>query len=188
MQLDILTPEHKVFSGNVYGVDTEKFFANPSTKNLLATQNAQRTKRGRVTTAGSKDIVVGRWRWLNMVVAPADAVDKFIEYRKKMVGQARGGWAAGYNAFGGRISERGWVGRHMSAGSIIGWPPSARGIINCVIVNNSAWASNGDPDRIIDNALQGRQRDIERSIEVILTKRWGLGAASFDKTTGKTTL
>ena len=160
-------------SGNVYGVDAEHFLPNASLADLDKVHQEHRGKRGRVTTAGEKDIVVGRWRWLNIAVAGAGIVDQYIELKKKNVGQARGGWAAGYLAFGGKISLKGWVGRHMDAGSVTGWPPSSRGEINVSITNNSAWASNGDPDRIVENAIAGRERDIEKAIEMILTKRWG---------------
>ncbi len=163
-------------SGNVYGVDTEKFLANPTQGDLEKIHSEHRGKRGRVTTAGSKDIVVGRWRWLNIMVAPMDRVTAYIEKKKLMVGQARGGWAAGFAALGGKISSKGWVGRHMGAGSISGWPSKRKGEIAITITNNSAWASNGDPDRVMENALAGRERDMERAIQIILEKRWGAGA------------
>ncbi|MEI8289577.1 MAG: hypothetical protein WCH99_08885 [Verrucomicrobiota bacterium] len=172
-------------SGNVYGVDTEKFLPNPSTSDLAKIHNEHRGKRGRVTTAGSKDIIVGRWRWLNIVVAPFDAVQAYIEKKKLMVGQGRGGWAAGFKAFGGKISEKGWIGRHIKAGKISGWPPKQPGVINVSITNNSAWASNGDPDRIIENSIAGRERDMEKAIQIILENTWGAGAAGYDVRTKK---
>lgn len=165
-------------SGEVYGVDTDKFMPNASEADLARVHKEHRGKRGRVTTAGSKDIVVGRWRWLNIIVAPFAAVDAYIKKKKLMVGQGKGGWAAGYVAFGGKLSEKGWVGRHMKSGSVRGWPPAQPGIINVSITNNSAWASNGDPDRIIENALESRERDMEKAIEIMLEKRWGAGAIS----------
>lgn len=175
-------------SGNVYGVDTQKFFQNPSLSDLNKVHKEHRGKRGRVTTAGSKDIVVGRWRWLNIAVVPEAVLEAYINAKKAMVGQGKGGWATGYKALGGKISEKGWVGRHMNAGRISGWPPAARGVININITNNSAWASNGDPDRVMENAISSRERDLEKLIARILEKRWGEGAAHFDKTTGRTTI
>jgi hypothetical protein len=58
---------------------------------LQKVHSAHRGKRGRVTTAGSKDVVIGRWRWLNIAVASEKIVEEFIELAKKNVGQARGG-------------------------------------------------------------------------------------------------
>lgn len=165
-------------SGNVYGVDTEKFLANPSNEDLAKVHQEHRGKRGRVTTAGSKDIIVGRWRWLNIVVAPFDVVQAFIAKKQKMVGQGRGGWAAGFIKLGGKISTKGWVGRHANAGTCD--VRLERGNVNIKIVNNSRWASNGDPDRIIETALAGRARDLEKLIQLILEKRWGKGAAGYD--------
>lgn len=159
--------------GNVYGVDASKFISNPTPGDLAKVHDAARGKRGRVTTAGSKDLVVGRWRWLNMAVAPEGAVQAYIDKKKLNVGQGRGGWAAGFKVFGGKISAKGWVGRHIGAGEVRGWPPENNTNIKVAIINNSAWASNGDPDRIVDNAMEFRKRDMERMIQRILEKRWG---------------
>jgi len=175
-------------SGNVYGVDTEKFMPNPSSHDLKSIHDAHRGVRGRVTTAGAKDLVVGRWRWLNIVVAPEKVVDEYIKRKQWMVGQGKGGWVAGFRAFGGQISAKGGVGRHQDAGSVRGWPPSQPGVINVTITNHSRWASNGDPDRIIENAMASRERDMEKLIDRILEKRWGEGAAHFDKQSGRTHL
>lgn len=170
--------------GNVYGVDTSKFMPNPSSEMLARVHEAHRGKRGRVTTAGSKDIVTGRWRWLNIVVAPMANVMAYIKKKQAMVGQGKGGWAAGFMKLGGRMSTRGWVGRHARSGTC---KASFEGNnVSIQITNNSAWALDGDPDRIIANSLAGRQRDMEKLIAVILTKRWGEGAATFNPITGKT--
>ncbi|HEY1790676.1 MAG TPA: hypothetical protein VGJ73_21185 [Verrucomicrobiae bacterium] len=162
--------------GNVYGVDSEHFLPHATITDLKKIHADHRGKRGRVTTAGAGDVVIGRWRWLNIAVVNESIAEEFIELQKKNVGQARGGWAAAYVAFGGKISVKGWVGRHMEAGTIRGWPPTQKGIINVSFTNNSAWASNRDPDRVVENAIGGRERDIEKAIEIILEKRWGKGA------------
>jgi hypothetical protein len=165
-------------SGNVYGVDAQHFLPNATMADLKKIHAEHRGKRGRVTTAGQKDIVIGRWRWLNIAVVNESIAEEYIELQKKMVGQARGGWAAGYVAFGGKISLKGWVGRHKDAGTVRGWPPAQKNVINVSITNNSAWASNGDPDRVVENAIAGRERDIEKAIQIILENRWGKGAAA----------
>lgn len=174
-------------SGNVYGVDTEKFMPNPSNQMLNEVHEQHRGHRGRVTTAGSADLVTGRWRWLNIVVAPEKNLEEYIKRKQWMVGQAKGGWAAGFKAFGGNISAKGWVGRHIDAGTVRGWPNTEPGVINVTITNHSAWAGNGDPDRVIQNAVTSRERDMEQLIVRILEKRWGEGAAHFDKQTGRIT-
>ena len=153
---------------------------NPTESDLRNVHQSARDKYGHVTTAGSKDLVVGRWRWLNMAIAPEDRVQAYIDKKKWMVGQAKGGWAAGFMAFGGKISPKGWIGRHVVAGTIRGWPANQPGVFDVSITNNSAWASNGDPDRIVANALAGRERDLEKLIQRILEKRWGEGAAGYD--------
>lgn len=171
-------------SGNVYGVDTEKFMPNPSNEQLSKVHESHRGKRGRVTTAGSKDLVVGRWRWLNIAVAPEANVLGYIKKKLLMVGQAKGGWAAAFMAMGGKLSTKGWTGRHAKAGTCKA--SFQRGNVNISMTNNSAWAGNGDPDRVIENAMGARERDMEAMIARILQKRWGEHAAKFDKATGQT--
>jgi hypothetical protein len=161
-------------------VDAQHFLPNAKVGALRRVHKAHRTKRGRVTTAGTKDVIVGRWHWLNLAVAKEEVVAKYVEMKKRMVGQGRGGWAAGFMKFGGKMSSRGWIGRHSSAGKISGWPPSMKNAINVSIRNNSAWASNGDPDRVVANALAGRERDMEKDIQIVLEKMWGRGAAGYN--------
>ncbi len=159
-------------SGQVYGVDWERFIAHATPEQLSDQHQAQRGKRGRTTEAGRADRVTGRWRWMDILVTSEAALKKYIRKVQQRVGQARGGWAKAYVELGGRISRSGWVGKHMDSGSY--QDTSTNDEFRATITNNSRWASNGDPDRIIDKSLQGRAKALEKDIERRLEKEWKL--------------
>jgi hypothetical protein len=164
-------------SGTVYGVDLERFKANATNAELMATHAEHRGKRGRVTTAGSRDRVVGRWRWLNVLTTLESTVKGFIKLKQRMVGQAKGGWAAAFIKLGGRMSKSGWVGRHAEkAGRCeVRIKP---GDIHIEMINQSAWASGGDDERIIEKSIAGREKAIQGRIARELDKHWGKGAGA----------
>lgn len=167
-------PAVRIFAnkgGTVYGVDLVNFNPEATIEQLVAHHTAQRTKRGRVTTAGSKDTVVGRWRWLNIFITKDSTAKSFIKKKIRSVGNAKGGWAAGFKKLGGKMSSNGWVGRHSAAGNCTATFGEYNASIQ--IVNRSRWATGGDPDRIIAKSMQGRGRAIERDIERLLKEKWG---------------
>lgn len=157
-------------SGEVYGVDTAQWAPQASNEDLAKHHNANRTKRGRVTTAGARTRNVGRWRWLDVIVTKEQRVKSYIREKLKMVGQAKGGWAAGFMKLGGRMSMRGWIGRHSDAGECRAQFGKYQASIE--IINRSRWATSGDPDRIIAASLAGRDRALKANIEGILKKNW----------------
>lgn len=162
-------------SGGVFGIDRERFKPSAGMADLEATHKEHRTKRGRVTTAGSKDRVVGRWKWLNILVTKEAIVKKFEKLKQKMVGQAKGGWAASFVALGGRMSLNGWVGRHIGAGScnVVLNKDESR----ITMINKSAWASGGDPERVRAKSLEGRARAMKARLSHMLKQEWGRKAA-----------
>lgn len=156
--------------GEVYGVDLESFKPSASVEEMAKTHEAHRGKRGRVTMAGSQDKIVGRWRWLSVMVTKEALVNKYIALKKKAVGQGKGGWAKGFSDLGGRISSRGWVGRHMGAGDCL---IRVNGDdVNIVLVNRSKWASGGDDQRIIEKSLERRAEDMKTFSEGIINGKW----------------
>ena len=158
-------------AGQVYGVDLNDFKPNASDTELGEHHQQARQARGRVGNIKSKLDPVGRWNWLNVITTKETAVKAYIEKKKKAVGQAKGGWAAGFMALGGRMSKRGWVGRHSNSGTFVN---GTRGNhLSFTIINNSKWASDGDPDRVIEAAMQGRAEAMAGNIKRVLTKVWG---------------
>lgn len=162
-------------TGTVCGADLSQWLPNASVAELRAHHRQNRGKRGRVTMTGQKTRDVGRWRWLNVLVVPEKILKQFISQAQRMVGQGKGGWASGFITLGGRMSRSGWVGRHASAGTCEYRSGFAGGKISVTVTNNSAWASGGDPERIMEAASAGRVRAMEADIKRRIEKRWHTG-------------
>ena len=159
--------------GNVYGVD-EELFAPHATRDQMEKHHRKfRDKRGRVTTAGSADKIVGRWKWIQKLVTSEPIQKTYIKAKKLMVGQAKGGWADAFIKLGGRMSAGGWIGRHRKAGNSI---VRTGDKIHIEMSNRSEWASGGDPDGVIQRSLAGREKSLLASIKRELEKAWGKGA------------
>lgn len=157
-------------SGEVYGVDYMQFAASASVDDLQRTHEEHRTKRGRVTMAGLRDRIVGRWRWLNLLTTKEEILKPYIIKAQEGVGEGRGGWVDGLIRLGGKLSPRGWVGKHRKSGYC--QAHFGRDNVSIVIVNQSRWASGGDPDRIIQASMAGRVKAIIGSINKALNKAW----------------
>lgn len=155
--------------GEVYGIDLQNFKPNATMEEMARVHEQHRTKRGRVTQAGSKDRIVGRWRWLEVLITSKRATDAFIKGKKKAVGQAKGGWAAGLTTLGGRVPN--WIGRHLKAGACT--VSDTDNGIEIVITNRSRWASSGDDDRIIEKSLARRTENMRLHCETLITGKWG---------------
>lgn len=156
--------------GEVYGTDYAHFIRTPTDGDLAKYHTAARTRRGRVTTAGSRTVNVGRWKWLSLVVTKESAVKSYVRKKQKMVGQAKGGWGSAYIAAGGKLGLAGWIGRHVNAGSQSHkWDKISPWIS---FINNSRWASSGDIDRVLPQALLGRAKALEGAIERKIKDQW----------------
>ena len=157
-------------NGNVYGVDEELFLPKATMDQLEKHHRKFRDSRGRVTTAGSADLIVGRWKWITKLVTAEPIQQAYIKAKKLMVGQAKGGWAASFVKLGGKMSKSGWVGRHMKAGYCVA--NFGKDKIRIEMTNKSEWADGGDPDRIVEASLKGRAESLKASIEREMKKLW----------------
>lgn len=146
--------------GRVYGIDLERFWPNRSMEDFAAIHRANRDARGRGRTLknpGSLGTAIGRWTFLNNVITTHDKVREYIRSRQANVGMAKGGWAAGFMALGGKPPD--WVAKHANQGDLVDHSkdPVAPYIR---FRNHSPWTNRNDDERIIQNALDSRARDI----------------------------
>ena len=91
----------------------------------------------------------------------------YLRDRQKAIGQAKGGWVAGLEQFGGRVAQ--WISRHRKFGTVTdktGHPL----VPYWEVENRSRWSSSGDEDRIVANALRQRTSIITQKIEDALQK------------------
>src|SRR5579884_778173 len=147
--------------GVVYGVDKQNYMPNATAEDLSKFHQAQRDQRGRVSEAGQKTRDIGRWKFITMLVAPQGVVADYIATVSDRVGRGRGGWAEGVLRLKGKVAQ--WVAVHArTAGEFRDFSESPNPSIE--FVNKSEWASGGDQDRIMENAINARIRDINASI------------------------
>lgn len=165
--------------GTVYGVEVEMFQPKASLADLAKVHQMARTKRGRTSEAGFfKEKKVGRWKWLNKLVTREKTVAKYISKKLKQVGQAKGGWAAAYMRFGGRMSiTTGWIGKHAAKWGRV-QSRLTDDVIDISMYNRSAWASSGDPDRIIPKAIAGRTESLKAAIWRQMNDAWKKGGTA----------
>jgi len=171
-------PSVRVFAkrGQAFGTDLTHYMPGASNATLYTHHQEARTKSGRVTIAGERTRNVGRWVFLNRLVTEEERLADYIKQRQYGVGSAKGGWAAGYLKYGGRMSKRGWIGRYAG---ITGTTednlnhPESKTKPKITIINRSKWAAGNDPEGIIAASLDGRAKAIAGSIRRALEEQWG---------------
>jgi hypothetical protein len=151
--------------GEVYGVDRTLYRPDATLETLAEFHQKNRLANGRTTDAGTFTRDIGRWKFITKLIVPKDVLTEYIEVVKARVGRGKGGWAAGVIALGGEVP--GWIEVHArTAGTFIDKTQDANPEME--FVNRSEWAEGGDQDRIIDNAIKARTRDIYRQIQLAL--------------------
>ncbi|MCA1996444.1 MAG: hypothetical protein LDL56_04350 [Armatimonadetes bacterium] len=146
--------------GNVYGVDAERFRPDATLADLAETHRKHRLKSGRVTTAGRRDKVVGRWRFLDKLVTKEATVRKYVKRVQDRVGLAKGGWATAFQGLGGRAP--GWIARHTRYGRFV--PHLDAPDPSFTAVNVAAWAEDPLAQTVVLKAAQTRHRRLQNWI------------------------
>ncbi len=115
----------------------------------------QRDRRGRVTS--------------NRHFATTDGgeMKEYIGRKQQGVGSAKGGWVGGLIALGRPVKA--WYGRHMVQGF------GKNGLLKggdgeFIAENRSRWASLGDEDRIVANAMKQRAPIMHKAVEMALER------------------
>lgn len=158
-------------TGDVYGVDEERFMPDASTDELRKIHESSRTKRGRVSAAGQRTRDIGRWKWMNVAITKEKNARDYIKERQYMVGQAKGGWLAGMYICGVKKVAR-WMDNHARAGTKDhDFNPKHPWLL---FINKSKWASGGDTERILPKSIAGREKAMSRDVERLLKKKWGI--------------
>lgn len=95
------------------------------------------------------------------------ALREYIKKEQEHVGMAKGGWAEGQIELGG--SAPSWVTRWIKFGK---FEDSIQNPVNAYIKseNSSPWASRGDDQHLVQQALGARARDTLYSIEKAIEK------------------
>jgi hypothetical protein len=114
---------------------------------------SQRTRRGRINRGSRVQVTPERWTVKNALVVPKAIKERYIKYEQDFVGAARGGWAYGTLALGGKAPS--WVSRHATStfGGYEDATNSERP--SFTFRNRSPWADNGgEAQRITRQAVE----------------------------------
>ena len=168
------TPPHKVVTGQdfvrvfvnkgvVYGVTGQNYQPQAGDDVIARLHQSKRNKRGRVPGKDeTKAVDQGGWSLLNMLAVKEQTLDSYIRKVQGRVGRARDGWAEGTIQLGGRVAQ--WVSKHRNTGTFEDGTHGSIGNVFVQFDNKSEWASGGDDDRIIANAIKSRTAAIRKSI------------------------
>jgi len=78
-------------AGRIYGTDEEHYKPRASIADMKA-QQRKYFKNGRMTSAMTSTLDIGRWVFINKMIVARPAFERFLEDRKKAVGTLTGGW------------------------------------------------------------------------------------------------
>ncbi|MDB6024011.1 MAG: hypothetical protein JWM68_234 [Verrucomicrobiales bacterium] len=163
-------PVVRLFSkkdGTVYGVDRRLYRPDATLEYMSQFHQNKRNGRGRVGEAGQSTRDIGRWKFLDVMAVPADRLKEYIKSVQDRVGRGKGGWAAGTIKLGGRVAQ--WIAIHArTAGRFEDHLDDGGDYM--LFENRSEWASGGDDDRVMENAISARTRDILRAVKRELDK------------------
>jgi hypothetical protein len=110
----------KTKTGAIYGVDNKLYKPNASMGEMRAHHEKFRSKRtGRVTTAGSYDRTIGRWKFVDKMYVKHSRMNSYIRQRAKEVGKLKGGWAGGTVKWKGGKKPAKWIMNHAKTGNCI---------------------------------------------------------------------
>ena len=152
--------------GQVYGVEEKDF--NPSGNQQRMREHHRRYfKNGRMTSAGTGDRVIGRWKWVDKMIIPPAALKQYLKYAYAKVFFAKSGWAKAAAALRAKLPQ--WITRHKGQGvfaqsSRNGWPQFRVG--NAV----DYIQDTGDDLRILKFALRLTVRKMKRQLSVTMQK------------------
>lgn len=114
-----------------------------------ALHDKARDSRGRVT------------RFKRQATPDADLVTEYVSEIQTHVGRGKGGWAKSLIGLGGTPAA--WIAAHADAGTFADKADDpVKGYI--LMTNESEWASRGDDDRVVSNALRSRTLAIRESL------------------------
>jgi hypothetical protein len=93
-------------SGAFYATDRDLFRPDATEGEIYQHHQKFRSKvTGRVTTAGRRDEIIGRWRFVDIMHVKADRLKSYIKKAQKSVGRLRAGWVPASLAFAARAKR-----------------------------------------------------------------------------------
>jgi len=114
-------------SGKPFGAERQLF--RPDATSVPMREHHKRYFRGgRMSSAGTKDRQIGRWKWIDKMIVPPQAATRYLRLMQSRVGTAKSGWVKAAQGLGLKGIPK-WITRQRGAshgifkvGRAKGWP------------------------------------------------------------------
>jgi hypothetical protein len=156
--------------GAIYGTDRTHFVPN-ALPNQLRALHKQAFRNGRMTTAGSRDRTIGRWRFIERATVRKSAAERYVQGQQKKVGWVKSGWAACARQLGGTRGIPGWVTRHKGQTGLVRDHSQRTQDPSITLTNLVAYSAKVLPDQQIADAVERVKRNMERQLDMILRRK-----------------
>lgn len=155
-------------NGDTFGVEKELYRPQASMAVMSAHHKKHRSRRtGRVTTAGSKDRQIGRWKFIDRMAVEEKTLAKYVLSQQKKVGYMRAGWMKAADSVNLKVRSP-WIKRHRFTRQGVGDSRLVNTKQPYVIIGNRTQGI----DRIrgqVQSALRARTEAMGRRIKLILS-------------------
>lgn len=153
--------------GTLYGVENHYWKPEAGYGDIRPLHKASKTKRGRVSTAGSYR-QVGRWKWVDRIFTTYENAGAYVKEIQKRVGNLKAGWAVAYMNLGGKTRK--WISRHVNSGRAKGTGGRLQGSkeMPWIEIGNYAYGVR-EMGRIVNNALKARSSAMARRIKLVMS-------------------
>ena len=153
--------------GRVFGVEKNLYQPGATTSTMKKHHNKYRDKRGRVSTAGRKDVQIGRHVFMDKMFVTPGRYKAYLKYVKGRVGMGKAGWNAAATAL--KVSRPKWIKRHgLSGGSVkvaINKP-----IYPTITVVNAIQhiQAHGAKNRVMVKAIKSQTKNLRKRTEAAI--------------------
>jgi len=150
--------------GRVFGVEKNLYQPDATISTMKKHHNKYRNKRGRVSTAGRKDVQIGRHVFLDKMFVTPGRYKAYLKYVKGRVGMGKGGWNAAATAL--KVGRPKWIKKHGSSGGrvkvSINHPiyPTIK-IVNAI----QHIQAHGTKNRVVAKALKSQTHNLKLRTE-----------------------
>ena len=129
--------------------------------------NKYRNKRGRVSTAGRKDVQIGRHVFMDKMFITPGRFNSYMKYLKGRVGMGKAGWNAAATAL--KVSRPKWIKRHGLSGGSVKVAINKPIYPTITVVNTIRHIqAHGAKNRVMANAIKSQTKNLKKRTEAAI--------------------
>jgi hypothetical protein len=153
--------------GRVFGVEKNLYQPDASIGTMKKHHNKYRNKRGRVSTAGRKDVQIGRHVFIDKMFVKSGRFNAYFKYLKGRVGMGKGGWNAAATAL--KVGRPKWIKKHGSSGGRVKVSIN-HPIYPTIMVANEIRhiQAHGFRNRIMQKAVNSQTKNLKKRTEAAI--------------------